>query len=412
MSVFNDYWNLLREQGRFLAFGFLMTFASGAGQTYFIGIFGPSIQQHFALSHTQWSSIYMLGTLASAALLPWSGQLIDRLALDKFTAATLLGLAFACLMLSLSPTILALIAAIFLLRQFGQGLSSHVAQTSMARYMGKNRGKALAIASVGFSAGEAILPVSAVLVVSAIGWQATYQLAAVGVLILLPIILLTLNGQRRRHFAFLRAQVRAENSATSGGIVSKTRHQMLRESRFYLLLIAVLMPSYIATAQFFYHLTLAEAKGWSSLWITGNYWVYALATVITSLVSGPLIDKYTAVKIMPYYLAPLVAALLILIPAQHPFWVLPYMVLLGVNIGIFFTAIPALWAELYGAKYLGGIKSVIGAFSVFASALGPITIGLLLDAAYSIEQVMAVFIVLCLVATVLLVLGLRRYQCA
>lgn len=411
-SIVTDYTNLLRSNGQFLAFGFLMMFLSSAGQTYYIGIFGPQIQDTFDLSHTHWSSIYMIGTLASAALLPWTGQLIDTFKLRTYAFLALLGLVVACLAMSWTNSTLMLVLTIFLLRQFGQGLTSHASQTSMARYMGKHRGKSLALASTGFSFGEAILPVGAVVAIALFGWRFSYQLTALWVLLFIPVILWTLRGQQTRHQNHEKEQrlVEQQEALSNSGQLSKTRKQMLREGRFYLVLFAVLVPSYIATALFFYHLSIAESKSWSALWITSNYWLYALVTVVTSLLAGPMIDKYTAARVIPYYLAPLIAAMLVLIPGDHAFWVVPYMILLGTNIGLYFTATPALWAELYGPKHLGGIKSTIGAFNVFASALGPVTIGTMLDAGYNFDQIFVTLAGICVAASVLLVFGLRRYE--
>ncbi len=411
-AIISDYIQLLQSNGRFLAFGFLMMFLSSAGQTYYIGVFGPQIQDTFGLSHTRWSTIYMIGTLASAALLPWTGQLIDSVKLKTYVLAALIGLVVACIAMSFTSSAIVLLITIFLLRQFGQGLTSHAAQTSLARYMGNNRGKSLALASMGFSFGEAILPVGAVLAITLFGWRFSYQLTALWVLLFIPVILWTLKGQEARHIAHdeeLRRVERDETQSQSTQI-SKTRQQMLREGRFYLVLFAVLIPSYIATALFFYHLSIAESKGWSALWMTGNYWVYALVTIATSFLAGPIIDKYTAVRVMPYYLLPLIAAMLVLIPGDHSFWVLPYMILLGINIGLYFTATPALWAELYGPKYLGGIKSTITAFNVFASALGPITIGTMLDAGFHFDQIFLTLSSICAVSSVLLTFGLRLYK--
>jgi MFS family permease len=153
-----DYVAFASRHRRFLAFGFLLTFTSSAGQTFFIGLFGPAVRSTFDLSHTEWGSLYLVGTLASAFILPWTGQLIDRLDLRLFVAMTLAGLALACLAMSMASSIVILAVAIFLLRQTGQGLTSHAAATTMARYHGSDRGKALAIASVGMAVAEAMLP--------------------------------------------------------------------------------------------------------------------------------------------------------------------------------------------------------------------------------------------------------------
>ncbi len=409
MVTITDYITFARKHKRFLGFGFLFAFTSCACQTYFIGIFGPEIRETFSLNHTQWGSIYLIGTLCSALVLPWSGNLIDRVDLRFYVAAVVSGLALACLAISVAPTILMLTVAIFMLRQFGQGLTSLASVTSMARYMGNHRGKGIAIASMGYSAGEAALPFIAVLAIAAMGWRSAYIFTALGVLALLPVILWLLKGQGKRH----EAHVSDLNTASKNGpglVPSKTRREMLGEFRFYLLLPAILAPSYVGTGLFFHHLTLAESKNWSGLWVTGNYWVYAVFTIATSLISGPLIDRFTAARVIPFYLVPMIIGLLLLVPAQNSLWVIPYMILIGINTGIMFTALSALWAELYGPRYLGGIKSLVGAFSVFASALGPVTIGVLLDQGYSFEDVCLVFATFCAVATILLIIGLGKFR--
>jgi len=395
-----------RHHARFLAFGCLLAFTSSAGQTYFIGIFGPEIRGTFQLTHTQWGGLYLLGTLASALVFPWSGRLIDRTDLRVYVAAVVAGLAVACVAISLASSLVMLVFAIFLLRHFGQALTSHASITSMARYMTHDRGKAIAIASMGFSLGEAVLPLLAVLTIALLGWRQTYLLTALCVIAMLVLALGLLRGQRERHAEY---ELALDNGDDPSASASMSAREMLRDTRFYLILPAALAPSYILTALFFHHLTLAESKGWSGIWVTGNYWVYATCCVATSLIAGPLIDRLTAARVVPYYLLPLIAALLLLVPVRDPAWVPVYMLLVGVNTGIYFTAISALWAELYGTRNLGSIKSLAGSFGVFASALGPVTIGAMLDRGFSFEDVCIVFSVVCAVATLLLIAGLKRF---
>ena len=401
-----EYLHFARNNLRFLGFGTLLCLTSSAGQTYFIGIFGPEIRAEFLLSHTEWGTLYLIGTLGSALLLPWSGQIIDRVDLRYFVAFVLAGLMIACLTISSVGSAVLLAFAIFLLRQFGQGLTSLGGMTSMARYYGTHRGKAIALASMGYSIGEAILPVSAVIAISLWGWRSTYQLTAVGVFLMIPVALWLLRGQRERHRQHL-VQLNASEGDDSAA-VSYTRRQVLQERRFYLMTPALLMPPFISTALFFHHLTLAEDKGWSAQWVTGNYWLYAAAAMATSLIAGPIIDRFTAVRIMPLYLLPLAAALLTIGPAESEWLLLPYMLLLGVNSGLYFTGSTAMWAELYGAKFLGAIKSLMTAVGVFSSAIGPVTVGLMLDADLTMETVCVVFAVLCLLTTLPLIRALAK----
>lgn len=402
----SDYFTFARANLRFLAFGFVVAFTSSAGQTFFIGVFGPEVRAAFSLSHTEWGTIYMIGTLSSAAALTYTGGLIDRTDLRIFAAIAIAGLAGACFVMSLTQSVLALTVAIFLLRQMGQGLTSHTASTSMARYHDAHRGKALSLISIGFTFGEALLPVLAVAAIAAWGWRQTYSGTGVLVLAVIPLILWLLKGHGLRHAQHLsdaNEKALSETDLTS----SKTRWEMLREGRFYMLLPAAMAPSFIVTAMFFHHLTLAEAKGWSAQWVTGSYWVFGLATVLALVMAGPLIDRLSAARVMPFYLLPLAAGLILLGPAENPFWMWAYLFLGGLNSGLYFAGLTALWAELYGVRHLGAIKSTAGAISVFASALGPVTVGLMLDHGYSIETVCLCFAGYCLLATPFLMRALR-----
>lgn len=405
---FAAYVEFAATHRRLVAFGVLTTFSSSFGQTYFIGIFGPAIQSDFGLSHTAWGTIYMLGTLASAALLPWTGRQIDRLDLRLYTALVG-GLAVsACVVTALTVNPLMLIAAIFLLRQSGQGLMSHVGITSMARYFDTGRGRAIAIATMGFAAGEAVLPLLAVLMIAALGWRWSYGVSAMTLaFVLIPGALWLLKGHVTRHRAFLAEQSSPLASETPR-TRSWTRAEMLRDPRFYLLMPGVLAPSVILTAMFFHHLNLADAKGWSHAWITGSYGIYALAVVVTSLAAGHIIDRYGTARLVPTMLVPLIAAMVVVAELQHPWIAWPYMFLIGVSTGIAHTAVSAMWAEIYGVAHLGAIRSLATSVGVFGSALGPVTLGGLMDLGVSIETGCLLFAAYATIGTLLMAIGVSR----
>jgi len=400
-----DYWRFARANPRFLGFGFLLAFLSSAGQTYFVGVFGTAIQQDFGLDPGSWGRTYMIGTLASALLINWSGSLIDRYDLRIFTVATLAGLAGACLFMGNVTSPVLLVAAIFLLRQFGQGLTSHTGITSMARYHDTDRGKAIALAAIGFSCGEASLPVIGLYAAQSIGWRSTFLVVAVCVLAAIVPALWLLKGHGRRHAEHSAALER--RAAEAVGTADYTRREMLSEARFYLMLPAMISPSMIGTALFFFPAEIAAAKHWSSLWLTGNYWLYSTVSVATTVYSGLLIDRFGARRVVPLFLLPLALALVVLNLSDHHYVVWPYMLLMGISSGLYFTGLSALWAELYGARHLGAIKSLTNAVMVFASALGPALVGTLLEWGASFTAISILLAAFCLLATAMLVYALR-----
>jgi len=429
--ILGAYGLLLKNHTRFILFGLITAFASSFGQTYFIGIFGHAIQQDFAMSHTQWGGIYMAGTLLSALLLPVTGKLIDQVPLQRYTFFVVLFLAFAGWFITQVHSLGWLVVGVFLLRQSGQGLMSHVAYTSMGRYFDQQRGKATAMVAMGFAAGEAILPLIAVMAIAAVGWRWSYAGVAVFVLVvILPASMWLLRGHNSRHQDYeekltAREEASPDNrevspsnkEASSAEVIddatsamSWRRRDVLKDYRFYLILPAVSATSLVSTALFFHHLNLADEKGWSHTFITGNYLLYSLVATVMAVIAGQLIDRFSALSLMPFTLMPIAAALL-MINLVDSYWVIwPYMVLLGVGSGLAQTAQAALWPECYGVRYLGSIKSLYWTFVVFASALGPVWLGYLVDQGYSFQQAVLTMVVYLVLATGLMMIGLRGFS--
>ena len=62
------------------------------------------------------------------------------------------------------------------------------------------------------------------------------------------------------------------------------------------------------------------------------------------------------------------------------------MILSGLSLGSANTVLGAMWAELYGTRYLGSIRAVASAGGVFASVLAPGLMGVLLDYGVSVTS--------------------------
>ncbi|MED5406842.1 MAG: MFS transporter [Pseudomonadota bacterium] len=403
------YRQLVTANKRLLGFGFVMALCSSFGQTFFIGIVGPEIQREFSLSHTLWGTIYMVGTLLSAALLPWTGALIDRFRLRSYALAACLLLIGACAYTASVSGTVSLILAIFLLRHAGQGLVSHISITTMTRYFNRERGRAIAVASVGFTAGEAVLPFLAVVLIGTVGWRWTYGSVAFLIgLTVIPTVLWLLRNHESAHRIHL-ARVAENEAGATDSRRSWRRSEVLRNRVFYLLMPGLLATSTIGTAMFFHHLNLADEKGWSHTWITGNYAVFAVATTGSLLLFGRLIDRFSAVRVAPAMLVPLILSMLSIALLDRAWSVILYMVLLGIQSGLYHTVTSALWAELYGVRHIGSIKSLYFSLSVLASALGPVLMGSLADLGMTLSTVCLYFAVYAVCAGLLLASTLRQW---
>ena len=393
--------SFLRAHGRLIGFGFFMYFCSSVGQTFFIALFGGELRAAFDLTHGAFGTIYAVATFASAATLVWAGRLIDRLPLAVYAAAVLAGLAGVGLLTAAVWNVAALTVALYGLRLFGQGLAGHAAGTTMARYFEAERGRALGIAVLGLPAGKFVLPLLVVAGLAVAGWREIWVVSGIALLALTPLVFVLLKGHGTRDDA-LKARRAA---ATSEGDADSTLGMALRDPGLWLRLPALLAPPAIFTGLVFHQVHLADSKGWSLTLIAGSFTVFAVASVAASVLSGPLVDRLSARRLAPVFLAPIALSCLVLVLGDAPAVAPVFLALLGLGTGISFVLGGALWPELFGTAHLGAIKSFVGAAMVFSTGLAPAVMGVLFDRGYSVESVALACAVYCLAASLLAALA-------
>jgi len=405
------YLDFLVANRRFLAFGFAMAFFSSFGQTFFIAVFGGELRAEFGLSHGEFGALYSAATVASGTILIWAGRQIDRVPLRLFSGLVCGLLALACLSMAWVPSLAMLGLAIFVCRLAGQGLMSHTALTSMARHFEHDRGKAISIANLGFPIGQAVFPIIAVSAIAVVGWRETWLVTAALVAVaVLPVTqwLLRGHGERGRGGASRAASSHAAPAPSASRRRQWTRAEVLRDKRFYLVLPAAMFPSFVGTGIIFHQVHLVAVKGWSLDWFAGSFAGLAVASVVSALVAGPIVDRYGAARLLIWSLVPEGVALALLAGFDHKLAALAMLVMMGLATGAFRTVTGALWAELYGVEHLGAIRAMITALMVFASAGAPVSMGWLIDAGVDIEAIAIMCIGYLAVAMALGHVALRR----
>ncbi len=393
----------LRGQGPLLAFGFLMCFCSNVGQTFFISLFGGELRSAFSLSDGGFGAIYSLGTLASAAVLVWLGRLIDRSPLPVFAALVLAALAGVCLLMGWAWNVGALLAAVFGLRLFGQGLASHTAITAMARYFEAGRGRAISLASLGHTAGEAAFPALVVAALAIAGWRGIWTGAGLALLALMPLVFLLLRGHSARD-----ASLKTSRQASGAARNDRALGEALRDTGLWLRLPALLAPSFIFTGLIFHQVRLAADKGWPLSLMAGSFTLFAVTAVAALLVAGPLVDRHSARRLVPLFLAPLALACAVLAASDSPLAAPLFLGLMGVNTGVTSVLLGALWAELYGLTHLGAIRAFGQSAMVFSSGLAPALMGWLIDWHVTVEAIALACALYCLAASALAALAAGR----
>lgn len=396
------YIQFLKAHPKSALFGIMLTFTSSFGQTFLISLYVPSILAEFELTATAFGTMYAIATVAASFLLIRFGPGIDRKKVKTFTGRAALLLGLSSVLFGLSFHEAGLVLALVGLRFAGQGLMSHISMTVMARSFTSDRGKAISVSTLGYSIGEMVFPALIAFSMGLIGWRWVAVLSAVAIAaIMLPILF----GLPLRKFD--PNEFQEKQSSKELGVFFIKQMKMLK---FWVLAPTSLALSFLITGFFFYQLLLAEDKGWAIQWYTTAFAAYAVSRFVFSLYGGTLTDKFSAIRIFPYHMIPLLFGFVAIAYFEGD-WVAPfYLVLTGVTMGSRGTIKNAVFAELYDVDKIGTIRSLFTMIMVISTATGPMVFGYLLDNGFSFNQIAEVswMVMAAVIANSFLIFRFRR----
>lgn len=399
-----NYLRFLINNRLFLLAGFLLTFTSSFGQTYFISLFAAEIKGAFGLSDGSWGGIYTIGTTLSAITMIWAGALTDRFRVRQLSLGVMILLALACVAMSLVPNGFLLIFVIYALRLMGQGMLSQLGAVAMSRWFIATRGRALSLSSMGFAVGQAVLPIIFVALLATVDWRNLWLLAAVCIVVLIPVMQMLLRQERT-------PQSMADDTQSLGmGGRHWTRGEMLRHPLFYILIPLVLGPSAWGTALFFQQVHLTEVKGWSLVSFVALMPIYTVASIAFTFITGWAVDRIGVKWIVPFQMIPFGISFLVLAYADTIFMAGVGLVIFGIGQGTQGTATSAFWAVFYGTRNLGAIKAAAAALMVFGSAIGPGITGAFIDFGVDFPNQMIPIAFFYFGGALLAGVGILRYQ--
>jgi MFS family permease len=388
--------NFFSYDPKLLVYGFLIVFFASYGQTFFISLFNTEIRLYYGLTDGEFGFVYAISTLFSSFFLISFAKLIDHIDLRTYSLIVTVGLLLACIgMVLLINNIFYLFIIIFMLRFFGQGAMTHAGETTMARYFGSNRGKALSVATLGGMAGVMFLPYISLNYFTNIEMKQLWFYASISIIVFIPFIFLALSGQKARHNKF-------DQGLINDPLNLKLRtRDIIKDKKFYIYLPLSIAAPFISTGLMFHQIYIFGQKGWSLEMLGNGYILLGFFSIVGLLIGGPLIDKFHTKKTAITVLAPLLLSVIVLLLFDSVFFLFIYMSLYGLNMGISTPFMGSLWAEIYGVKSLGTVKALLHAGSVFASALSPLVFGYLIDWGYGITTIITISIIIIIVSTLL-----------
>jgi len=367
---------------KIIIFGFIFTFFSSFGQSFFLGLFNAPIRNELGITHGQFGNLYATATICSSLLLIWVGKKIDDYKLINYSLFVIILLFLSSLFFSFINSIYFLAIGIFLMRFSGQGLMSHTSATAITRFFDKSRGKALSTIWFGLSSAEFILPVLVTYLFIIYSWRTVWQGIAILVILFLPLVVLNT-------IKSINLDSREDEKTNLNKIKIKNwkRKEVIKDYRFYIVSLNMLAMPWIATGIFVYQSYITDSKLWSTYTIPKAFMVYSITSIITLFSSGFLVDKFTSRKLIPAMNIPLLFAMIVLFYFQNEIYAYFFLGLIGVSNGLANVLGSSTWAEIYGVKYIGSIRALTIALMVFSTAFGTAVFGILIDYGFSIERI-------------------------
>ncbi|MFC1492163.1 MFS transporter [Nitrospinota bacterium] len=386
-----SYLDLVKTYPRLLSFGLLHAFFVNLGMMFTLGIFVPHIRASFGMQRTEFGAVYLVATLVAAFFFPHFGRLIDRFNLRLYSHAVGLSVLAACWITASATTVPVLALGLLGLRFSGHGLMGHVESTSVSRYFGHLRGKALGITSLGYPLGTAVLPVFAAWLIARFDWRTSFfLLSSLFILVFLPLGAWLLRGQAD----FQRPGGGVVGGPAESATASLNRRDVLRSPYFYFILPLSLLVPFCVSSFLFHQGSLSAYKGWGPSWVAYFLVGWGISQILSTFGIGPMVDRFTARRILPFHLLPMGAGFAILATGHSAVAGAVCFCLIGVSDGFGRNVKSALWAEVYGPRHVGAIRSMYFSIAVLAAAVGPTVYGGLLDAKMNIDTILLSVVVM------------------
>ncbi len=361
--------------------------ATGPGQTFTVSIIINPLIDQFGFSRTAVSTTYALATITAALALPYLGRMIDRYGPRTMFFVIFFCLGGVCLMFPLTSGVVTLFLAFTGLRLFGQGAGMMVSFNLVSQWFIRRRGLAMTVVMVGLASASATYPPILQLMVGSLGWRASYAVLGLTVwaLMLLPSLLL---ADRPEDLHLQPDGIPAPEpgaqpgkSGAGGAPLEEnwTLSEAMRTVSFWLIAVAMAVPSGLLTGMMFHQISYFQQQGLSVTTAAGIFTVFSISMFCTTLVFGPLLDRLPPRYMITVGLFVLPVTLWFMLIVDTPALAVIYGVMMGISSGTYFPAANYVWPRYFGRRHLGSIQGVTNTINVIGTAIGPVPFAVAFD---------------------------------
>ena len=369
-----------------LAVGFLGMLATGPGQSFNIAIFVNPLIEELNLSRTAISSAYSIGTLIAASALSYVGILIDRFGARLMIGILASSLGVTCLLFPMVSGIISLSIAFTALRFLGQGALTLGSTNLVSQWFSRRRGRALSIAALGFAAGNALYPPVVQFMIDRLGWRMSWiWMGIFGIVLMIPIVsILVVNKPEDMNLtpdgdSDTPADQSEETSDANGLDQGFTVKEAIRTATFWVLAVAISIPSMLITGLIFHQISYFEGQGLDAQTAANIFPILAVSMVLFTVIYGQLLDRFKTSYIVALGIFMMAVAMRLMLIADTTFLAGLYGVGLGATSAATMTNTSYVWPRFFGRKHLSGVQGTAYTICITGAAIGPMPFGIAYD---------------------------------
>lgn len=387
----------------------LSMFISGPGQTYSFSIFVDPIMEDTGWSRSTVSGLYTLGSLTASTAMIFVGKLLDRFGARIMLVLVGLLFGFAALWMSTVSSPIELYLGFMAMRLLGQGSLTLIPTTLIALWFIRQRGRVMAITSLGSVISHALFPPMIFLLITNFGWRSAWVVIAFMIWIVLLLPAFALVRRTPESVGLLpdgdseSFEVSANDPNSSVSEVNFSLSEAVRTRSFWLLLFAGTSQSLISTALAFHHVSLITSKGLDASLAATIFTVMAPTALAGNFMAGYLLDKVPNRFVLASAQGIFILAMVWVLFITNAWQAIVYGSLIGLSGGFSMTTTSVIWPNYYGRSHLGSIRGLVTTIMVASAALGPWPFGVLFDLTNSYTTPILVFLglpVACAVAAI------------
>ncbi|MSQ29077.1 MAG: MFS transporter [Dehalococcoidia bacterium] len=274
---------------------------------------------------------------------------------------------------------------------FGGPAGQLLTQVPLAKWFVANRGRAIAIATMGMALGTVFTVPATQWLIGAIGWRGAtvvFGIAVAGLVVPVSTLFMRRSpddmGLHPDGAESAQAVADAAGAQTRAALLSTTRDWTVREALYtpamWLMLVALTLQGVVLMGTLVYRVDFWQSKGMAPSLVGLGTALDPLCVVFSILVFGMIADRMPIRYLGFIGVAGMALSMVPMVVSDGQTWtILAHNSIWGISAGGWITLNSLLWPNYFGRLHLGAIRGIVLPVSIAASSAGAPLFGYLLD---------------------------------